>query len=512
MTNLKSLLRLHKNGKTTFQFHRSLDWIREHQSSEGGIQVSSVNENMYPEVTGYFIPSLISWGEIELAQQFGEALVEVQQKDGSFLDSGSTTKCVFDTGQIIRGLYALYKETNDKKYFNALIQAIAWINSTIEIDGRVTAPDIEVWGGVIPIGILLYSLEPALRISKVLNLKEEKLELAIDRLLKDENLENFTSVSHFHAYIIEALVDLGQTERAKKALYPMLDKIRFRDWIPGKPNRKWVCSTAMFQYAVVCYKIGLDKEGNRLFLSATNLQNRSGGWYGSYGWVAKIFSPLGRINSYFGMYFPRTEIPWAIKYFLDALNLRLMNNFNLVADTFSEHIDPEDGRLKLVLGAIEELRPRSVLDLGCGKGRYLQHIIQKFPEIDVFACDVSSKVTESLSKVVEVKTGSLVKTPYKDQEFDFIFTIEALEHSVNVEASLKELNRILATQGSLLIIDKNSSKLGRLELPDWEQWFDVNKLALKLEKIGFETTSYANVPYENRNDGLFFGLIGKKNG
>ena len=78
--------------------------------------------------------------------------------------------------------------------------------------------------------------------------------------------------------------------------------------------------------------------------------------------------------------------------------------------------------------------------------------------------------------------------------------------------SPEELNRILATQGSLLIIDKNSSELGRLELPDWEQWFDVNKLALKLEKIGFETTSYANVPYENRNDGLFFGLIGKKNG
>lgn len=512
MTNLVDILKLNRSGKTTTQFARAINWIHGHQSLEGGIQVSSANSNMYPEVTGYFIPSLINWGEIELAKQFGDALIEVQQDDGSFLDSGSTTKCVFDTGQIVRGLFALYEYTNETKYFQALNKAIEWINSTIGNDGRVNAPDVDVWGGVIPIGILLYALEPALRISKILGLNDLKLESAIALLLSDENLEKFTSVSHFHAYIIEALVDLGEVERAEKSLLPLLEAQNFRNWIPGKPDRKWVCSTAMFQYAVVCFKIGLYKEGEKLFLAAARLQNRSGGWFGSYGWTAKILAPLGRLHPHFGMYFPRTEIPWVVKYFLDSLQLRLEKNFDLVSNTFSNHIDSNDGRLTLVLETIENIKPDKILDLGCGKGRYIKHIVEHFPEIEIHACDISNNVTASLLNLVVVTNGSIVKTPYADNEFEFIFTIEALEHSVNLDAALRELDRILAPNGSVMIIDKNISKLGRLKLPDWEQWFDVDDLAHKLRKRSYAVTIHKKVDYENRKDGLFFALIGQKNG
>jgi malonyl-CoA O-methyltransferase len=511
MINTKSLLKLHKNGKTTSHFNKSLDWVRRHQSSQGGIQVSSVNKNMYPEVTGYFIPSLIEWGEIELARQFGEALIKVQQVDGSFLDSGSTTKCVFDTGQITRGLYELYVYTNDVRFLETLLKALNWINSTIDADGTVDAPDVRVWGGVIPIGILLYSLEPALRISRNLKLNVEKLNSAVDKLLQDKDLENFTSVSHFHAYIVEAMVDLGEIERAKSALFEVLDKRNLRDWIPGKPGHKWVCSTAMFQYAVVCFKLGLSDEGNTLFLAATKLQNRSGGWFGSYGWPAKSVAPLGRLHSYFGMYFARTEIPWAIKYFLDALTLRLQVNFNLVANTFSDSIAQDDGRLELVMGLIEKHNPKSLLDLGCGKGRYLKHISAKFPDIEIYGCDISNKVTKSLTKIVEVKHGAIVNIPFEDQQFDLVFTVEALEHCVNLDAALREINRVVKPNGTILIVDKNISKLGRLELPDWEQWFDTKELERKLHNLEFATSIVENVPYENRNDGLFFGLIGRKN-
>jgi malonyl-CoA O-methyltransferase len=512
MSKLKNFLRLNRSGKTAKQFEKSLTWIHNHQSVEGGIQVSSVNKAMYPEVTGYFIPTLIAWGEKDLALMFGDALLGVQQDDGGFLDSGSTTKCVFDTGQIVRGLFSLFEETKEEKYLDAVTRAINWINSTIDSTGRVSAPDVDVWGGVIPMGILLYALEPALNVSKKLNLSEEKLTLAIKQLLEDKNIEDFTSVSHFHAYVVEALVDLGERDRAKKALLPLITKLNSKNWIEGKPGRKWVCSTAMFQYAVICYKLGMDKEGDKFFLSATKLQNSSGGWFGSYGWVSKVFAPFGRVHSYFGMYFPRTEIPWVIKYFFDALNLRLINNFNNVADTFSDTIDINDGRLKYVLKAVEEREPSTLLDMGCGKGRYLSRISSEFPNIKLYACDLSTKVSEQLSSFANVKQGSLVKTSYEDRTFDFILITEALEHSVNVNAALREVTRVLKPGGSIVIIDKNKGKLGRMKLPDWEQWFDVNELSRKLEGLGIKVEINLNLEYENQSDKLFFGITGRKHG
>lgn len=494
------------------RFERAMMWIHAHRSAEGGIQVSSVNSSMYPEVTGYFIPTLLNWGEPELAEEFGNALIPVQQQDGSFLDPSGQAKCVFDTGQIIRGLLELSRHSNNPKYLNSLSAAVKWVASTIDSEGRVDAPDVEVWGGVIPIGVLLYSLEPAYRAVQFLGFDKEQflIKKAIDRLLQDEKLTEFNSVSHFHAYVLEALVDLGESSRAESSLELMLSQSDFRNWVPGKPGKKWVCSTAMFQYAVVCYKLGLNLQGEKLFASAARLQNRTGGWFGSYGILGKILAPFGRVNPKFAMYFPRTEIPWVNKYFLDSLKLRLESNFESMSSIFSDEIDNNDGRLKFVLKKIDQFKPEILLDLGCGKGRYLKRIASQFPEVELYACDMSEKVTSAIRPPIIVTKGSLVRTPFNSEQFDFIMTVEALEHAVNIKAAIKEMHRILKPGGILLIIDKNKSRLGRLKLPDWEVWFDTKKLAKDLETLGYQVELLQNLEYEGRQDGLFFGLVGVK--
>ena len=506
--------RIKSRSSTALKFDRAMAWIESHNSSEGGICVSSINATMYPEVTGYFIPTLLNWGESNLAIQFGNALVPAQQPDGSFLDSGSTTKCVFDTGQIIRGLLALSQETPEEKYKESLEKAVSWVASTIDIEGKVNAPDVQVWGGVIPFGILLYSLEPALRAAKYLQNEKDgkKIEIAIRKLLADEEIEDFTSVSHFHAYILEALVDLGETDRAKVELNEIIKLSNKKGWTPGKPGKMWVCSTALFQYSVVCYKLGMLAEGNKLFLAGARLQNRTGGWYGSYGFAAKLLAPLGRLNAKFGMYFPRTEIPWVNKYFLDSLDLRLRLNFEHVSQTFSDQIDLNDGRLNFILETIRKTNPQKILDLGCGKGRYASHIAQMFPDIEMHACDISISVTKEIKNPVIVETGSLLRTKYQDNSFDLVLTVEALEHAVNIKAALRELDRIVVPAGTILIVDKNIKHLGRLRIPDWERWFDVKKLSNDLTTMGYQTEIIENMEYESRKDGLFFGIIGTKNG
>ena len=496
------------------RFDRAMTWVQTHRSSEGGIRVSSINSSIYPEVTGYFIPTLLSWGEDSLALEFGNALLPIQQSDGSFLDPSGEAKCVFDTGQIIRGLLELSKISENPDFLKSLRLAVNWVASTVDDEGHVNAPDVAVWGGVIPIGVLLYSLEPALRAAQHLNLKTEQTQIlkGIKTLLDDHKLTDFNSVSHFHAYILEALVDLGESHRAKDSLEKMLGRANFKSWIPGKPGKKWVCSTAMFQYALICYKLQMISEGDKLFLAAARLQNSSGGWYGSYGFTSKILAPAGRLSSRYSMYFPRTEIPWVNKYFFDSLKLRLESSFEVMSYIFSDEISPNDGRLKYVISQVANCKPARLLDLGCDKGRYIKHIMKQFPEIEIHACDMSEKVTSGILSPVIVSKGSLVRTPYESSQFDFVMTVEALEHAVNTSAAIRELDRILAPGGSLLIIDKNESKLGRLRLPDWERWFNARDLARDLESMGYQVQLVSNLEYEGRNDGLFFGLQGRKNG
>jgi len=494
------------------KFDRSINWVKNHVSREGGIQVSSVNSKMYPEVTGYFIPTLLNWGERDLAFSFGAALLVVQQDDGSFLDPSGKAKCVFDTGQIIRGFHELALISSNQDYKLALTKSVKWIASRIDESGQVSAPDVEVWGGIIPIGILLYSLEPAFRAAAYLGLtSEEKLiKAGIQKLLKDNQLTDFQSVSHFHAYVLEALVDLGENSRAEQSLKWILRKSDFRGWLPGIPGKKWVCSTAMFQYAVVCYKLGLNSEGDKLFIAAAKLQNNSGGWFGSYGFFAKILAPAGRIFPSFSMYFPRTEIPWVNKYFLDSLKLRLEASFELMSPIFSDDISVSDGRVRFILDEIERAKPSSLLDLGCGKGRYLKHIARHSPGIQLHACDMSTNVTAEIMPPVKVSKGSLVKTSYKPESFDFIITVEALEHAVNIDAAILELDRLLLPGGTIIIIDKNINKLGRLKLPDWERWFNARELAQKMKSMNYVVEVDLNLEYEGRKDGLFFGLRGRK--
>lgn len=85
---------------------RALHWVRCNELSTGGIRVHSRHPAAYAEVTGYFIPTLLEWGEFELAVRCAKWLISVQSADGSFADPDRGLPYIFDTGQVLRGLLA----------------------------------------------------------------------------------------------------------------------------------------------------------------------------------------------------------------------------------------------------------------------------------------------------------------------------------------------------------------------------------------------------------------------
>ena len=69
-------------------YNKAIEWI--HNNTVGdkeGIVVTSKKRVIYPEVTGYYIPSLLNAGEVELAKGFARKLCSLQKADGSWYDS-----------------------------------------------------------------------------------------------------------------------------------------------------------------------------------------------------------------------------------------------------------------------------------------------------------------------------------------------------------------------------------------------------------------------------------------
>lgn len=102
-------------------------------------------ERSYPETTGYIIPTMISLGKYlnddtytTSALNAGKWLLDIQQADGSFLDL-SGKKQIFDTGQILEGLLALYNETTDKAYISAAIKTGDFLIHNQDADGKWTS-------------------------------------------------------------------------------------------------------------------------------------------------------------------------------------------------------------------------------------------------------------------------------------------------------------------------------------------------------------------------------------
>ena len=83
---------------------KSLDWLLSQQAPSGAFY-GWEGGPLYPEITGYVIPTLLQWGHETEAARAADWLVSIQNPDGSF--NGVDGKpAVFDTGACMEGLRA----------------------------------------------------------------------------------------------------------------------------------------------------------------------------------------------------------------------------------------------------------------------------------------------------------------------------------------------------------------------------------------------------------------------
>lgn len=483
------------------RFNRALGWIEKYTVNNNGIAVESNQpDTIYPEVTGYYIPTLLKWGERQRAKNFADYLLTIQNEDGSWNEPSGQTSYTFDTGQILKGLWEFVDK--DEKYKTAFLKGCDWILTQQREDGSIATPDYSWWalpfGKRVPESIHIYCLEPLKKAAAKYGIQKynECVEKALNFYLAQDNLTDFDTLSHFHAYIIEGLIDIGEIERAQKAMGEVA-KIQKKDGsVPAYAHVKFVCSTGLFQYAICWYKLGDKELGDKAFAYALSLQNESGGFFGTYGKKAN--------------YFEKGEIAWAVKYLLDALYYGQKCSYDKIFNIFPDSIDSDDGRLLAVDKIINENKPQKILDLGCGKGRFSKELMKKHPDAEFYGVDISEQILACTPEKLTTKQGSLLNIPFSDDTFDFVFCIEALEHAININGAISEISRVLKKGGKCLIIDKNIQNLGQIQLARWEKWFGKEELINIMQRNDFDAKIIENISYEHKQDDLFIGWLGLK--
>ena len=462
-------------------YKNAVEWIYNNSLPCGAIINNTGQPYAYPEVTGYYIPSLLYWGHRQLALGYAKWLCSIQKEDGSWYDTDDKEPFIFDTAQILKGLLAV--RDIDHSFDDNIIHGCEWIVSRMEKDGRIPAVNPETWGDGKTLSELIhiYCLSPIKEAGVLFDRKDlvEKAETSLNYYITNfgERIKDFHLLSHFYAYVIEGLVDMGCRELAKEVMSRIAELQRESGAVPAYKDVNWVCSTGLFQFAVIWYKLGDYEHGEKAFEYACKLQNPSGGWYGSY--------PPEDGEYELPKYFSHSEISWAVKYFLDALLYRNICVFNQHSEFFIDDIDVNSTAYQVFYSEIKDdihaNNKAKILDVGCGKGGHLRNLYNSFPLADYYAIDITDKTLSQIdSSRVKTKIGSLTYIPYEEDYFDIVYTCEALEHAVDIKMAIKEIARVIKPGGKVIIIDKYLESQDRYLIEKWEQFFDEEELKEEL--------------------------------
>ncbi len=121
--------------------------------------------------------------------------------------------------------------------------------------------------------------------------------------------------------------------------------------------------------------------------------------------------------------------------------------------------DPGESRLPKIRKMILSETPGRMLDLGCSSARFSSDFIHL--GWSVHGIDISRNQVEEAQKLrVKAKVHDIsIGLPYEQSSFDLVFAGEIIEHLIDTDFFLAEINRVLEKEGVLIITTPNLASL-----------------------------------------------------
>lgn len=147
-----------------------------------------------------------------------------------------------------------------------------------------------------------------------------------------------------------------------------------------------------------------------------------------------------------------------------------------------------------------------IAELGCGGGRNVRALLQRYPTAKVTALDYSEISVEKTGRVnrreiqkgrCRVVQGDVSKLPFEDARFDLVTAFETVYFWPGPTESFREVYRILKPGGTFLIVNESDGmKAGDdkwLSAIDGLRIFNQAQLSGFLQEAGFsDITVYHN--------------------
>lgn len=136
-----------------------------------------------------------------------------------------------------------------------------------------------------------------------------------------------------------------------------------------------------------------------------------------------------------------------------------------------------DATLAGVLDAVTLAGDETILDVPCGTGELVQRLLARWPRLRITGADLSpgmlarAKAKNSGQSVhwVEADVASL---PFSDKQFDWVTCANSFHYFRKPGAALRELQRILAPGGTLVLVDWCDDYLACKLCSRWLRWRD----------------------------------------
>lgn len=142
---------------------------------------------------------------------------------------------------------------------------------------------------------------------------------------------------------------------------------------------------------------------------------------------------------------------------------------------------------------------QSILDVGCGRGYWLNLLSKERPKLSLTGVDVLKHVPLDGATYVQ---GSAEKLPFPDKSFDYVFSSHTIEHVRDINKMVSELKRV-ARKKVIIITPKQRPYVYTFDMHLNFFWFDYELPRL----FGLRKYTLRNL----RGDWVYVGTTQKTN-
>jgi len=161
------------------------------------------------------------------------------------------------------------------------------------------------------------------------------------------------------------------------------------------------------------------------------------------------------------------------------------------------------GTKEKIIQNLELSHCNKVLDVGGGTGMLLEKILKERSDVDVYLLDESKEMMQKAPSSHNKVRGKACRTPFDSKSFDLLLCVDALHHFENKAGSLKEMMRVLKSEGEILILELDPQspltkfvEFGEKLVGEQPYFFEPEVLQKFFSRRDFQTSVKKLHPYD----------------